>query len=154
MKKTIIGCVIFIGLGFLIGNKFQERQIEEPFYFLREGVYENKNVFEENVSKVILNGNEVKDFDKKIMEYKNNKIYIYTAITKDINLAKKIQEIYKKQKISLKIEEISLPSEELSTNIKQFDLLMKNTKSEEEILKIQEVVIANYEEIMKNQENL
>ncbi len=144
MKKTIIGCVIFIGLGFLIGNKFQERQIEEPFYFLREGVYENKNVFEENV----------KDFDKKIMEYKNNKIYIYTAITKDINLAKKIQEIYKKQKISLKIEEISLPSEELSTNIKQFDLLMKNTKSEEEILKIQEVVIANYEEIMKNQENL
>lgn len=144
MKKTIIGCVIFIGLGFLIGNKFQERQIEEPFYFLREGVYENKNVFEENV----------KDFDKKIMEYKNNKIYIYTAITKDYNLAKKIQEIYKKQKISLKIEEISLPSEELSTNIKQFDLLMKNTKSEEEILKIQEVVIANYEEIMKNQENL
>ena len=144
MKRTILLCVLFIVIGFFIGKSLlKEEQPVVKYYFLQEGVYQNSNIFENNLS----------NLREKVMEYKDNKIYVYTAITKDIEIAKEIQEIYKKQNINLNIEEIYLNSEELNVNIEQFDILIKKATSEEEILKIQEVALANYEEIMKNKED-
>lgn len=144
MKKTLILCILFIGIGFLLGKYlFVEEESIEKYYFLQEGIYQDKNIFENNLT----------NLKQKVMEYKNNRVYVYTAITKDYEIAERIQKIYEKQNINLSIEEVYLPSEELKVNVEQFDLLIKKSTSEEEILKIQEVVLANYEEIIKNKED-
>ena len=43
----------------------------------------------------------------------------------------------------------SLSNEEFNNNVTQFDLLINATTSEKEILTIEKVVLANYEEIIK-----
>ena len=47
------------------------------------------------------------------------------------------------------LKEINLSNEEFFNNVTQFDLLIENSETEEEILTIEEVVLANYEEIIK-----
>ena len=49
------------------------------------------------------------------------------------------------------IEERKITNEEFSSNIEQFDLLINSAKTKSEILTITEVVLANYEEIIKKQ---
>ena len=141
MKKQILLAIILIILGFLLGTKTQktEKQIDK-YFFIQEGVYDNSNVFESNIT----------DLRKKVLEYKNNKIYIYIGITKDNTLAEKIKEVY--QNPNIQIEEVWIKNEELKINIEQFDILLKKAKTKEEIMKIEEVVLANYEEIMKKGE--
>ena len=47
------------------------------------------------------------------------------------------------------IIEKNIKSEEFSTNLNQFDLLIKDTNDPDQILTIEEVILANYEEIIK-----
>ena len=84
-----------------------------------------------------------------VLENKDNKIYVYIGITKDQDIAEQLIEIYKKKNINLNIKEKYITNEEFKSNIEQFDLLIKSSKNEDEIIKIQEVVLANYEEIIK-----
>ena len=42
---------------------------------------------------------------------------------------------------------MSVNSKEFSNNLDQFDLLIKSSNTNDDILKIEEVVLANYEEI-------
>ena len=147
MKKTILICFILIGIGYIAGRKYLEafslnQKNVKNYYFLREGIYENKNIFEETQT----------NLRKKIMEYSNDKIYIYVAITRNIEVAEAIQKIYKKNGTDLQIEERKIENEELSISVEQFDLLIDKITTEEELLKIEEVVLASYEEIMKNRE--
>lgn len=149
MKRFFITSLFFILLGIIIGRIiFLEQDIlkifksKDNYYFLQEGIYQDNNIFENNA----LN---IKD---SIIEYKNNKIYVYIGITKDLEIAEQLVEIYKKKNINLSIKEKSISNEEFKNNVEQFDLLIKSSKQEDEIIKIQEVVLANYEEIIKNRE--
>ena len=145
MKKAFMIYILFTVIGFFIGTKiFYKTPIpqQEKYIFLQEGIYDNNDIFESNLS----------DLHHKVMEYKNNKIYVYVGITRDLEVAETISRIYEQKNISLKSEEKVLESEELKYNIEQFDLLVKKATSEEEIIKIEEVVLANYEEIIKNKE--
>jgi len=85
------------------------------------------------------------------LENPNNK-NIFVAITKDLEVAERIMNIYNKDNIKLDLKEVYLRSEELKINIEQFDLLSKKATTKDELLKIQEVVCANYEEIVKRGE--
>lgn len=148
MKKIIISGLSFILLGFILGNIFfmnkdelltSLNKVGEKYYFLEEGIYSDKEILE----------NELINPNKKIIEYKNNKFYIYQAITKDEKIANKLVNIYKERGLSLTVKEKYLKNEEFSTNVSQFDLLMKSATTDDEILKIEEVILANYEEIIK-----
>lgn len=150
MKKNIVTCLLFISFGFIIGkiifskiNLININNNKNRYYFIQEGVYHNDNIF-----------NSITNIKEKILEYKNNKIYVYLAITKDIEVAKKISELYEEKDIKVTIKEKHFNNEEFKNNIEQFDLLTKSVKSNEEILKIQEVVIANYREIVKSRDNI
>ncbi len=143
--KKIIKCMIFVGIGFFLGKIIFTRfdlpslkKEKEKYYFLQEGVYYQKP--------------EQANLKQKVMEYKNKRIYVYAAITKDLQVAERIMNIYEKRSIKLSIKEKYIKNEEFKNNIEQFDLLINAAKEEEEILKIQEVVLANYEEIIKNRE--
>ena len=75
--------------------------------------------------------------------------YVYLGITRDSNNAKKIKAIYEKKGYQIYIKEQNLSNEEFYNNVTQFDLLITGTNKESEILTIEEVVLANYEELIK-----
>ena len=149
MKKTIILSLIFTLLGTLTGlfiNTNHNKQIrtfneEKKYYFLQEGIYSNEKNMLENT----------KELDSKLVINENNKYYVYLGITKEEKIAQKIKNIYQNKAYSLYIKEINISNEEFYNNVTQFDLLINNTNKENEILTIEEVVLANYEEIILNQ---
>ncbi|MBO5120764.1 MAG: hypothetical protein J6C28_03640 [Bacilli bacterium] len=148
MKKNIIISLIFLVIGIILGTKIISlSKIEDVFqnetiyYFLQEGVYTTEEILNENTESLNI----------KLINKDENKYYVYLGITKDVENAKKIKKIYKNKGYDIYIEEKTLSNEEFSSNITQFDLLINSTNNEEEILKITEVVLANYEEIIKKQ---
>ena len=149
MKKTMIKCIGSIILGIIIGNIlfsnriiFKKENKEDKYYFLQEGVYTN-NILKNNMS----------NLTHKVIEKKDNKIYIYIGITKDIEIAEKLINIYEEKNIKLSIKEKYIRNNELKNNIEQFDLLINASRDVDEILTIEEVVLANYEEIIKDNAN-
>ena len=147
MKKKIIYFLILLVAGIIIGRKIslatENIQItfneESTYYFLQEGVYSSKEILEENI----------KNMNWKVVETVDNKYHVYLGITKDENIAKRLKEIYEEQGYQIYIKEITLSNEEFNNNVTQFDLLINNTESTKEILTIEEVVLANYEEIIQ-----
>ena len=149
MKKTIILSLIFTLLGTLTGliiNTNDNKQIktfneEKKYYFLQEGIYSNEKNMLENT----------KELDSKLVINEKNKYYVYLGITKEEKIAQKIKNIYQNKGYTLYIKEINIDNEEFYNNVTQFDLLINNTNKENEILTIEEVVLAKYEEIILNQ---
>ena len=148
MKKRLFLGLFYIGLGFLLGEILFRDKIElakflkntDTYYFLQEGVYKKKELLDTSISKI----------NHKVIDYENQKYYVYVGITKDLEVLEKLKKIYEEKNISTHPKEVILESKFLSANIDQFDLLIKETKDKDQILSIEEVVIANYEEIMKN----
>jgi len=149
MKKIFFWGIISIILGFLIGEIFfnnknlifnNVKPKGETYYFLQEGVYANKNTIK----------NSLNNFKQKIVEKQDKKYYVYVGITKDKEVADKLKNIYEEKGYPL-VEKVKyLSNEEFSNNISQFDLLIKATDESDEILTIEEVVLASYDEIIKN----
>jgi hypothetical protein len=151
MKKIIIISIILLILTIFISNyiytnrnslltNFNTETDENTYYFIEEGVYDNKDIIENNFNKTY----------PYIIDYSNNKFYVYLGITNNLEVSKKLEEIYLNHNINVKRRNKKLTSSEFYNNIIQFDLLIKATSDEEEILKIEEVVLANYEEMIKN----
>lgn len=147
MKKILIRGICFIIIGFLIGeiifgNKkkyFDKLKNSETYYFLQEGVYQNKDTLENNLKKI----------NEKIIEQEKDKYYVYIGITKDKEVLEKLIKIYKKNGLDIYPKEKNIISEEFSTNVTQFDLLIKESKEESQILTIEKVILSNYEEIIQ-----
>ena len=58
--------------------------------------------------------------------------------------------IYEDDGYNIYLKEKYLSNEEFYNNVTQFDLLIKDNNDTSNILTIEEVVLANYEEIIKN----
>ena len=151
MKKSLIRALVIIIIGFIIGNiLFNNRNIfsfkknKDKYYFLQEGTYYDKSILDNNLTSL----------KQKVVEYNGDKICIYTGITKSLDVAEKLLNIYDSKNIKLTIKEKYYSNEEFKNNVEQFDLLIESSKDIDEILKIEEVVLANYEEIIKNSENV
>lgn len=149
MKKLIILSIFFLTIGIILGTKIYSAttSLENVFaegttyYFLQEGVYSSEEIIQENTENI----------NVKLIDFQDDKFYVYLGITKDEKNAKKIKQIYTEKGYDIYIKEQKLLNEEFSSNVTQFDLLISNTSNSEEILTITEVVLANYEEIIKNQ---
>ena len=147
MKKMIIYAIISITIGYLIGNIiftnkdiFKKNNENEKYYLLQEGTYYDDKILSNNYSSI----------KQKIVEKKENKIHIYIGITRNLEVAEKLINIYEEKKVNLSIVEKYYSNEELKNNIDQFDLLINSSKDKEEILKIEEVVLSSYDEIINN----
>ena len=147
MKKLIIKSFIFISIGFLLGNMifdnnkefFRKMKSTDTYYFLQEGVYSDYNSLQNNISTI----------PEKIIEEQQDKYYVYVGITKDKTVAELLKNIYEKKGIKIYQKEKNISSREFSENVNQFDWLMKETEDEDQILMIEKIVLANYEEISK-----
>ena len=145
MKKKIFYSLIILITGIIVGRNIYLSKSSQTFsnkdiyYFIQEGVYSSKSIMEENI----------KNMDLKVVDELDNKYYVYLGITKDESIAKRLKDIYESQGYQIYIKEVSLSNEEFNNNVTQFDLLINATTSEKEILTIEKVVLANYEEIIK-----
>ena len=145
MKKKIFYSIIILITGIIVGRNIYLSKTTQTFsnkdiyYFIQEGVYSSKSIMEENI----------KNMDLKVVDEIDNKYYVYLGITKDENIAKKLKEIYESLGYQIYIKELYLSNEEFNNNVTQFDLLINASTSTKEILTIEKVVLANYEEIIK-----
>lgn len=138
--------VVFVVLGAICGNYLYEKAPEsisvfrenDTYYFLQEGAYSSKKIMQENV----------KDLTNKLTTFEDNKYYVYVGITKNKKNALKIQKIYEDMGYQIYIKEVVLDNEEFANNVTQFDLLVNESESSEDVLTVEEVVLANYEEII------
>ena len=149
MKKVLLGGTISIIIGFIIGKFiFMNKDImilskeKDLYYFLQEGVYYDNNILENSMTNI----------KHKIFERKNEKIHVYVGITKDLEVAEKLINIYSNNNISISIKKKEISNNEFKNNIDQFNLLIKESNDADEILTIEEVVLANYEEVVKKEE--
>ena len=149
MKKVLLGGTISIIIGFIIGKFiFMNKDImilskeKDLYYFLQEGVYYDNNILENSMTNI----------KHKIFERKNEKIHVYVGITKDLEVAEKLINIYSNNNISISIKKKEISNNEFKNNIDQFDLLIRESNDADEILTIEEVVLANYEEVVKKEE--
>ena len=146
MKKKLIWGIVFILIGIFCSRYISNINAKsifnsgEVYYFVQEGVYTNKRVM----------NNDIKDIKNRAIINKNNKYYVYVGISKDLEIVKKIKKIYENKGYQLYIKELNINNKEFSNNIDQFDLLIKNSSTNEDILTIESVVLSNYEEIVNN----
>lgn len=146
MKRTIILAVVFLTLGTICGNFLYQKapnsisvfQQDSSYYFLQEGVYTSKDVMQESI----------KDIPHKLVVFKDDMYYVYVGITKSEKNADKIQKIYEELGYQIYITTESLDNEEFSSNVTQFDLLVEEAESSEDVLTVEEVILANYEELI------
>ncbi len=153
MKKTLKISIFSIALGAIAGiilnNTYKEKlsnsflNEEKTYYFIQEGVYSSTSSMQENT----------KDLLVKTVDSKNDKQYVYLGITRNEKNAKKLKEIYENKGYQIYIKEQNLSNEEFYNNVTQFDILINSTNKESEILTIEEVVLANYEELIKRKSN-
>jgi len=149
MKKIIIKIIIFIGIGFLLGEIIIGKKIEtikqltnkETYYFLQEGIYNNKKSLIDNC----------KLLNDKIIEKHNNKYYVFLAITKDLSILNHLKKFYEEKGINTIIIQKNISSSSFSENINQLEYLIKNTNDDEQILLIEKVILANYEEMIQKE---
>lgn len=139
MKKIIINGLIYIIIGYILGNILFKSKIDliknitnkEIYYFIEEKG--------SNVTKTSIKG------------YDN--LYIKKGISRNLETANKIKSILEEQNKKVTIKEKYLTNKEFKETVTQFDNLINETQSHEEILKIEETVIATYEEILRNNTN-
>lgn len=147
IKKLIITIIILIIVTILYkftistSNTKQMFNQQPTYYFLQEGVYTSEQIMKENT----------KNINIKYIEKKDHKYYVYLGITKSESNATKLKKLYEEMGYQIYIKEQSLYNEEFESNLEQFDLLINSATTKEEILTITEVILANYEEIVKKQ---
>lgn len=144
MIVSLVSIILGALSAMLLNSTYKEKLVNtfsegKTYYFIQEGVYSSKEIMTENT----------KDIQVKTVDTLNDKQYVYLGITRDNNNAKKIKDIYEKKGYQIYIKEQNLSNEEFYNNVTQFDILVNSTDKEAEILTIEEVVLANYEELIK-----
>ena len=148
-KSFFITMIIAILIGAVLGNfLFEQYKLESKSvirevnstYFLMEGSYST----EDQANKAVTDNN-----IKTYLIVKEDANYIvYLAITKDNDNLDKLKKLYNDLGINCSIKKMSASNEEFLAMLEQMDILLNKTSSNDEILAINEVVLANYQEFV------
>ena len=139
--------VVAIFLGAVLGNfLFEQYKLEDKsvvrevnsIYFIMEGSY----VTLEQASEA------TKDIEVKLITKEDANYVVYLAITKSNDNLEKLEKIYEDLKLNTTIKKMSIDNEEFLATLEQMDLLIDKTTSQDEILAVNEVVLANYQEFV------
>lgn len=146
-KSFFITMIVAILLGSVLGNfLFEQYKLESSevvkevnsLYFIMEGAYSSLEQAKKSSE----------DIDVKLITKEDANYIVYLAITKDSNNLEKMEKLYKDLNINTTIKTMSVSNKEFLATLEQMDLLINNTKDNEEILSINEVVLANYQEFV------
>ena len=149
MKKVIIRCLIFLIGGIVVGNHLYQKvnpnllnvfKEQDKYYCLQQGVYSSKDSMQK----------ETRDISPKLVIEKDNKYYVYLAITGNKDNAEKLKMYLEEDGISSYLKEIKVESKDFINNVREFDILIENTNRKNEVYTIEEVVLSNYEKNLEN----
>lgn len=144
-KKFLLGVTIAILLGLFLGTTFykqyeKEQHLDNEYnsYLLQLGVYNSK----EEMNK------KVKNIDSYMVIERNNKYYVYLGISTKKKNALKLKEVFNEQNIDVSIKKSVINNIEFMSNLEQFDILLDNATNNEDIMKVNEVILSSYEEMV------
>lgn len=146
-KSFFITMVVAIFLGAVLGNfLFEQYKLEDKsvvrevnsIYFIMEGSYGTLEQASEAT----------KDIEVKLITKEDANYVVYLAITKSNDNLEKLEKIYEDLKLNTTIKKMSIDNEEFLATLEQMDLLIDKTTSQDEILAVNEVVLANYQEFV------
>ncbi len=144
-KKFLLGVTIAILLGLFLGTTFykqyeKEQHLDNEYnsYLLQLGVYNSK----EEMNK------KVKNIDSYMVIERNNKYYVYLGISTKKKNAEKLKEVFNEQNIDVSIKKSVINNIEFMSNLEQFDILLDNATNNEDIMKVNEVILSSYEEMV------
>ena len=145
LKKFLMGVVIAIVLGLVGGNilykqyeKAQNINVDYNSYLLQLGIYDS---YEEALKKVPKIGNYA------IVE-SDNKYYVYLGISTKKDNAKKVANVFLDEDIDVAIKKTVIDNVEFMSNLEQYDVLLDNANSKEDIMSINEDILSSYEEMV------
>ena len=146
-KSFFITMIIAIFLGAVLGNfLFEQYKLEDKsvvrevnsIYFVMEGSYGTLEQAKEAT----------KDIEVKLITKEDANYVVYLAITRNNDNLEKLEKIYNDLKINTTIKKMSIDDEEFLATLEQMDLLIDKTTSQDEILAVNEVILANYQEFV------
>lgn len=147
IRKNFYTLIVIIFLG-VISGKILYTKMSDVYalnikkdnivYFLQLGVYKDLESMQHDTSEVV---------DKLVVKEKDN-YYVYIGLSREKDNLKKISTIYKKLGYNLYLYEKEIDNTTFLANLEQFDTLLKNAKTEEEISSINSVILSSYEEII------
>ena len=146
-KSFFITMIVAIFLGAVLGNfLFEQYKLEDKsvvrevnsIYFIMEGSYGTLEQAKEAT----------KDIEVKLITKEDANYVVYLAITKSNDNLEKLEKIYEDLKLNTTIKKMSIDNEEFLATLEQMDLLIDKTTSQDEILAVNEVVLANYQEFV------
>lgn len=119
-------------------EKEQNFNNEYNSYLLQLGVYNSK----EDMNK------KIKNIDNYMVIEKNDKYYVYLGISTKKKNAEKLKEAFNEKNINVSIKKSVINNVEFISNLEQFDILLDNAISNEDIMKVNEVILSSYEEMV------
>ena len=130
-------CAIFV-LGKY--NKSEAMVLGHKVYFLQVAAYNN----------IESSKDDFKNIDNKITIKEDNKYYTYIGITSSEDEANRIKEIYEKENVPIYIKEKYINNDNFINELTQYEVLLKNSNTLEEISSIFKTILATFEENLEN----
>lgn len=146
-KSFFITMLVAIFIGAVLGNLlFEQYKLESEtvikevnsIYFLTEGSYSTKEQAEKATE----------DIEPNLIIKEDANYTVYLAITKDNKNLEKLKKLYEDLGINTTIKKMSIENQEFLATLEQMDLLLNKTSTNEEMLAINEVILANYQEFV------
>ncbi len=109
-------------------------------YMLQCGAYTTESASKEEIPGV----------EDKITIKEGNKYYSYIGMTSSKKNALAIQEMYQKQGVSLYIKDTYLDNDDFINELSQYDVLLENSDTLEEVNSVLKTILATYDEIIQN----
>lgn len=140
----MIPLVISIILGFIsaqIVYSTYRKNLEESSYnayIIQIGSYNNEDSLDETFEN---------EEDYLIVE-EDGKYNVYVGITTDLVNANKIKNLYQNKNIETYIKPTVINNVEFVNNLEQYDILISEVDSEENIISISDVILSSYEEMV------
>jgi len=113
------------------------KDIPNNIYYLQIGAYNNKDNIEKDLENIT----------NKLIVKEDDKYYVYVGITTDYTNALKIRDLYKEKNVNLYIKDGYINNKDFILELEQYDILIKNSKTYEEVNSVLEAILATLEEV-------
>lgn len=148
--KFLIPITLSIVIGLFFGKIFFDNydnsvsvfDEKEKIYMLQVGVYSTFDKMRSNF----------KGYDKYLYISNDDGYHLYVGITKDKKIASKIKEFYENSGYSIYVKENILDNNSFLSVVSEYDKIIDITTSDS-IDEIEKIVIANYKEMVLEDEN-
>ena len=146
LRSVVIPLLIAAVLGFYGAKivygfnkvKTSVSSLSHNAYAIQYGVYTSADTLKKTIS----------DIDNYVVSMEDGKYYIYIGFTTDSKNLSKIRNVYDDLGIDIYVKEVFINNDEFIKNLEQFDILLDNVSSNDDILSITGAILSSYDELI------